>query len=188
MKRRDIILMAVVIAAVLAGLAVTPWARSFRRRVAANRAYEHAVAAYMLSNIAESRATFQKLAREYPDFPIAALAELKLAFLAYDEDRDLDRAEALFGEFLETHPGGVMFFPESPALEYEGELALVAEFFLGRIAYDRGNMAKARSHFEGITVEGRSKDEANLIVAEARTILRRMNEGGEFCFMPSLFS
>ena len=179
MKRRNIIVTGAVLAAVLAGLAATPWAWNFRRRVGSIRLYEHAVGQYMLKDVAGSRAAFEKLARRYADLPIGALAELKLAFLAYDEDRDLDQAETMFREFLERRPDGVMFFPESPAPEYEGELALVAEFFLGRIAYDRGNIAEARSRFERITAKGRSKDGANLIVAEAKTILRRMNESGE---------
>jgi len=179
MSGKSLVIVVGVVLALLAGLAMTPQAHDFRRRMAANKLYEHAVAEYMHSNIEESRSAFAEIAAKHEDLPIGALAELKLAFFAYDEDKDLDRAEALLEEFLERHPDGVMFFLEWPSDEYEGPLELVAEFLLGRIAYDRGNVAEARARYERIAADGRSKDPANLIVSEAKTLLRRMNESAQ---------
>ena len=176
MRRRSVIAVVIVAVALVALAAwISPPGRSLRRRVAANALYEHAVAAYMLSDIEESRAGFAEIAQRYRDLPIGALAELKLAFFAYDEDKDIEGAEVMFRRFLQAHPEGITFFLESPAPEYEGELELVAEFFLGRIAQDRSRDREARRIFEAIVAKG-SRNEANLIVAETKTILRRMEE------------
>ena len=115
------------------------------------------------------------MAQAYGDLPVGALADLKRAFLIYDEDGDLDRAEKLFIKFLDDHPEPVLHLPATPqAYEYFGELEVVAWFFLGKIAVDRSDPSAARIWFEKIVKTG-SRNPANSLVAATRSILRKMN-------------
>ena len=157
---------------------MSPLGRGLRSRLAATKRYEGAVAAYMLEDVDRARALFGEVARDYPDLPIGALAELKIAFLAYDEERDPAGAERLFREFLEKHPETILHLPESPkAFEYYGELQLVAYFFLGRIAQDRGDPREARRWYDRV-VETGSVNPANYIIGETKTIIRRLDGAG----------
>lgn len=153
-----------------------------RRRSQASRAFEAAVAAYMFYDVEKAKRLFADVAVAYGDLPIGALAELKVAFLTYDEDGDLDRAEALLLRFCETHPQTVLHLPQTAQrFEYFGEVDLVAWFLLGKIAADRGRGTEARQWFERV-VETGSRNPANYIVAESRSMLRgkaRKHEGTE---------
>ena len=169
--RRIIVIVAVV--AVVA-LAAWPGIRRFTRRLAAQRRYEHAFAAYMMSDVDESEKTFSDIARQYADLPIGVMAKLKVAFLAYDDRKDLDRAEALFTQVLDEHPDGALYLSDSPVPDYEGELELVAYYFLGLIARERGDARAARVWLERVANQG-SCNPANLIVAATSDLLRGMD-------------
>lgn len=162
---------AVVVVAVVAAVCTA----GLRRKLRAQRLYERAVAQYMLQRVDDSEATFHELAQHFGDLPIGALAELKIAFIAYDEHENLDRAEQLFHEFLDTHPQDVMYLSQAPLPDYEGELQLVAYYFLGRIAQDRGDTPGARRWFERIVTRG-SRNPGNMIVGETATLLRHMDD------------
>lgn len=129
------IVIIVIVLAVVAAVSTT----DLRRKLRAQRLYEKAVAHYMLQRVDASEAAFRELADHYQDLSIGALAELKFTFIAYDQYDDLDRAEQLFLAFLQTHPDDVMYLSQLPLPDYEGELQLVAYYFLGRIAQDRGD-------------------------------------------------
>lgn len=143
-----------------------------RYRIAANEHYDKAVAAYMFGDVGGAHTLFAEVARDYPDLSISPLAELKQAFLVYDEDKDVDRAKALFNKFLEDHPATIIHLPDWPreGHEYYGELQLVAYFFLGRIAHDRSDLSEARRWYEHI-IETGSRNPANYIVAQCRSFL-----------------
>ena len=161
----------------LAALAawLAPAVRRYHRSVIASRLYDRAVASYMIENVDECEATFKEVAGRFGDLPIGAMAELKIAWLAYDQHQDLDRAETLFTAFLDKHPEGVLYLSDTPLPDYDGELETVAWYFLGRIAHDRGNVEVARSWFERVDQQG-SRNPANIVVGDTRAILRRMNE------------
>ena len=169
--RRVIVIVAIVAAV---GLAASPGVKRFIRRLAAQRQYEHAFAAYMMSDVDEAEKTFSEIASKYADLPIGVMAKLKVAFLAYDERKDLDRAEALFTQVLDEHPDGVLYLSDSPVPDYEGELELVAHYFLGLIARERGDAAGARAWLEKVANQG-SCNPANLIVAATSDLLRGMD-------------
>jgi len=169
---------AALLLAVACGVAL-PAALKVRRASNAIRAYEAGVAAYMLYDVPKARHHFAQVARTYGDLPLGALAELKVAFLAYDEAGDLDEAQRLFEHYLDTHPQTVVHLPQTPQrFEYFGELELVAWYFLGRIADDRGDRAEARRWFERIVRTG-SRNPANFIVSETRLILKQADAPGD---------
>lgn len=175
--RRSVAILIACILLILAGLAVRfgPAVRSYHRSVTASHLYDCAVAYYMIRKVDECETTFAEIANLYGDLPIGAMAELKIAWLAYDQHRDLDRAEALFSAFLQNHPQGVLYLSDTPLPDYDGELETVAWYFLGRIARDRGNAEAARSWFERVDKAG-SRNPANIVVGDTRAILRRMTE------------
>jgi len=114
------------------------------------------------------------------------MAQIKLAFLAYDEDDGedaaarrtrLDRAEGLFKQYLDEHRERVMYLSNSPMPDYEGELELVAWYFLGRIAGDRGSRAEQRRWYEKVAGT-ESRNPGNMIVSKVRVLLREMDEAG----------
>ena len=175
--RRAVRISMACILVVLVGLAVrlAPAIRRYHRSVLATRLYDRAVASYMITDVDECEAIFEQIADLYGDLPIGAMAELKIAWLAYDQHQDLGRAEALFSAFLDKHPDGVLYLSETPLPDYEGELEIVAWYFLGRIARDRGDMEAARSWFQRVD-ERDSRNPANIVVGETRAILRRMTD------------
>ena len=67
-----------------------------------------------------------------------------------------------------------MYVARWPSNDYEGELELVARFHLGCIAQDRHDAETAREYFRRIIASG-SRNPANLIIAETRSRLRRMD-------------
>jgi len=151
----------------------SPPARGLRRHFTVHDLYVQAVGAYMARDIEASRAIFSRIACDFGTLPVGALAELKVAFLVYDEDRDLERAESLFKAFLTRHPEGVVYVPQWPSNDYEGELELVAWFFLGQIAQERHRDAEALRCFNRVLEIG-SRNRANLIVAEVESRVRMM--------------
>ncbi|MFH0964824.1 MAG: tetratricopeptide repeat protein [Planctomycetota bacterium] len=176
MKAKRLILW-IVLAVLLVAL-LPPAFRAFsraRRRLAADRLYEKAIGHYMLERVDESLATFKEIASRYADLPLGALAQLKIAFLTYDQWHNLDKAESLFREFLDKHPDGVMYLSEVSLPDYDGELELVAYYFLGRIASDRGRPDEARAWFDKILARG-SANPANMIVGETTVLVRQMDE------------
>ena len=185
MTRRIVIV--AVIAAVAAAAWLSPPAQRLRRSLAARKLYSHAVSRYMIQDVTGAAGSFRTIAQQYGDLPIGAMAEIKLAFLAYDVDDDegpdshearrrrLDRAEALFRRYLDEHPQSVMYLSSSPLPDYEGELGLVAWYFLGRIAGDRGNTEEQRAWYEKI-IDAGSRNKGNMIVSKVTVLLRQMDE------------
>ena len=175
------------VAVAVAAAWLSPPAKRLRRSLAARKLYTHAVSRYMIHDVDGAAGTFQTIARQYGDLPIGATARVKLAFLAYDADDDegpdshearrrrLDRAEALFRRYLDEHPQSVMYLSSSPLPDYEGELGLVAWYFLGRIAGDRGNTEEQRTWYEKIINAG-SRNQGNMIVSKVTVLLRQMDE------------
>lgn len=181
MKRRTITVLLVVLA-LLAGLWFAPPVRRFRRSYRAQQLYVHAIALYMVVKVDEAKDTLEKIADRYAELPIGAMARIKLAFLAYDDDDNetesqrqarLDRAERLFTQYLDDHPQSVLYLSNSPMPDYEGELELVAWYFLGRIARDRGNIDQALAWFHKVADTG-SENPSNMIVGKTNVLLREM--------------
>jgi len=161
------------LAAVVIGGVLCPAWLTLRRHTRALAAFNSAVATYMMYDVGKARQMFSDVARDYEDLSIGALADLKAAFLVYDEQKDLDEAERLFKRFLEDHPETLLHLPETPEnFEYHGELQLVAWYFLGQIAEDHGHAEDANRWFRRITDAG-SRNPANYIVSEARAIVAR---------------
>ena len=157
----------VALVAVAAGLLVLS---GEARTAAAQNLYEHAVARYMLNDVNDCEIALRKVARNYPDLALGALAQLKLAFLAYDERGDIEGSRAQFQRYLDDHPESVMYLSRAPLPEYEGELELVAYYYLGRIAQQQGQADVASKWFEKIIQQG-SQNPANMIVGETRVLL-----------------
>ena len=177
-RQRKIILFGLVSAVVFIGAVVCPAWWILRRHAQAHAAFNAATAAYMMYDVEKARQMFSKMARDYDDLSIGALADLKAAFLIYDEQGDLNEAERLFRRFLKDHPGTLMHLPQTPDnFEYHGELQLVAWYFLGRIAEDHGREEEAYRWFTSITDAG-SRNPANYIVSEARAIVARRQRVG----------
>ena len=178
-RRRIILWLGLVpVAAVAVGVLLSGWLH-LRRHARAIEAFDAATAAYMMYDVAKAKALFDQVARDYEELPVGALAELKVAFLVYDEAGDLDEAERLFVRFLETHRETVLHLPQTPQqFEYHGELELVAWHFLGRIAKDRGRPDEAHRWFQRI-VETGSRNPANYIVSEARATVARARRAEE---------
>lgn len=186
MKRTGLII--VLIPAILVvAVWFSPPFRRFRRSYRAQKLYVHAISLYMAKDVDGAARTFQTIAQRYADLPIGAMAQVKLAFLAYDADDDegpdshnartarLDRAEKLFKNYLHEHPHSVMYLSNSPMPDYEGELELVAWYFLGRIAEDRGNTAEQRVWYEKIA-STESENPGNIIVSKVAVLLRETDE------------
>lgn len=171
MRRATVVILIVVVA--VAAVLSLPSVRRFRRRLAGQKLYERAFAAYMLGDVERSETTFGEVASRYGDLAIGSMAQLKIAFMAYDEHKDADRAEELFRAFLDEHPDGLLRTLDSPLPDYEGELELVAYYFLGRIALDRGDTDAAREWLERIADRG-SCNPANVIVAASSDLLRKI--------------
>ena len=151
--------------------------RGLRRQLTAERRYEQAIAAYMNQQPQRSLELFEDVAEEFSDLPVGALCQLKVAFLLYADHGNLQQAESLFRAYLDTHPKTVFFVADSPVAEYEGELELIAYYFLGRIAQDRGNLTQARRWFDKIVNAG-SRNPGNYIVSEAKSAVREMASEG----------
>ena len=192
---RRIVIAVVIVAVAAVAVWLTPPAQHLRRKLAARKLYTHAVSRYMIQDVEGAAETFRTIARQYGDLPLGAMAEIKLAFLEYDADDDegphdtearnarLDRAEALFRRYLDEHPHSVMYLSSSPLPDYEGELELVAWYFLGRIAGDRGNTQEQCAWYQRI-VETGSRNKGNMIVSKVTVLLRQMDqphqgEGGQ---------
>ncbi len=173
--RRIVYVRVLVSVAIVLGIVVGVLVPAHRvqRRVAATQHYDRAVAAYMMSDVAAARMLLAEVAQIYPDLSIGVLAKLKIAFLCYDE-QDLEQASELFSRFLKEHPERIVHLPETPSREYFGELDLVAWFFLAKISRDRGDHETAHDWFKRILKTG-SKNPANIIIAETRSIVRRWN-------------
>ena len=148
-----------------------------RRRAAATRRYDRAVAAYMMADVTEARQRFLDVARDFEGLSVAALAELKVAFMAYDDGAVVD-AKAQFEQFLQRHPEPVVHTPESPRRDYFGNLRIVATYFLGRIAEDRGAPEAARAWYER-TLEEVDRNPGNIIIASTRDRLRLLADASE---------
>ncbi len=174
-KKKGLILrFAVVSAIVIVLVSALSVAWSVRRHAKAIDDYESAAAAYMFYDAGKAMSLFRQVAAEYADLPIGALAELKYAFLVYDEERDRVRARKLFAAFNEKHPDPVLHLPQPPQrFEYFGDVRLVAWYFLARIAQDEGATAEARSWLEKIVDTG-SSNPSNFILAEAKETLKGM--------------
>jgi tetratricopeptide (TPR) repeat protein len=136
--------------------------------------YEAAAAAYMFYDVDQAKHLFKEVAAEYGDLPLGDMAELKYAFLVYDDDGDREGARALFKRFADTHPDPVLHLPLTPQpFEYFGDVRLVAWYFLGKISQDEGNAAEARAWFEKVEKTG-SSNPSNFILAESKAILGKM--------------
>ena len=173
--KRFIAVTAILVVLLSAVAVVVTSGGTFGRRLTAKRLYQKAVAAYMLKQVDECERLFEIIAERYDDLPIGALAELKIAFLSYDQHEDLNRAESLFHGFLKDHPDGVMYISDAPLPEYNGELELVAFYFLGKIAIERGDNEQGVSWFERIVKQG-SRNPANIMVGQTSALLQRMQE------------
>jgi tetratricopeptide (TPR) repeat protein len=159
--------------AVVVGL-LLPRVLGIQRLRRAIEAYEAAAAAYMFYDVDQAKQLFKEVAAEYGDLPLGDMAELKYAFLVYDEDGDRDGARELFERFDEAHPDPVLHLPQTPQrFEYFGDVRLVAWYFLGRISQDEGNAAEARAWFEKVEKTG-SRNPSNFILAESTAILGKM--------------
>ena len=172
----------------LAGAALwwSPPARRLRSAAAAQRLYGHAVSLYMINDLDGAAHAFRTIAERYHHLPIGAMARLKLAFLVYDADDNetpaaratrLDRAEELFNAYLGEHPQSVMYLSNSPMPDYEGELEIVAWYFLGRIAGDRGDTGRRRMWYEKVA-RTKSRNPGNMIVSKVTVLLREMDHDG----------
>lgn len=174
-SKRFTVVTAILVALLLAvAVIIMSWG-TVGRRLTAKRLYQKAVAAYMLKQVDECEKLFEVIADRYGDLPIGALAELKIAFLSYDQHEDLNGAETLFLRFLKDHPDGVMYISDAPLPEYNGELELVAFYFLGKIAIERGDNQQGESWFKRIVKQG-SRNPANIMVGQTKALLQRMQE------------
>ncbi len=177
-KRTIALLFLAPVIAVVVGALWIAWS-TLSRHTRAIDDYESAVAAYMMYDVEEAKRLMTEVSREYGDLPIGALAELKTAFLVYDDGGDLDEAERRFQRYLDTHPDTVLHLPQTPEdFEYYGELQLVAWYFLGRIAEDRGQRDRAVGFFARVAEAG-SRNPANFVVSDARSFIERFEREGE---------
>jgi len=173
-SKRKYVWVGTVIAVTVAVGLLTPRVLGIHRLRGAIAHYETAAAAYMLYDVEKAKQLFEEVATEYSDLPIGAMAELKHAFLVYDEDGDREEARELFERFDARHPDPVLHLPLTPQrFEYFGDVRLVAWYFLGKIAQDEGNASEARSWFEKVAKTG-SSNPSNFILAESKAILMKM--------------
>lgn len=172
-RRKYVWIGAVIAVAVAAGF-LTPRVLGIHRLRGAIAHYETAAAAYMFYDVEKAKLKFKEVATKYGDLPVGAMAELKYAFLVYDEDGDREGARELFERFDKMHPDPVLHLPLTPQrFEYFGDVRLVAWYFLGKIAQDEGNASEARSWFEKVAKTG-SSNPSNFILAESKAILMKM--------------